>query len=58
MKRCHRRLHVFMWLLLGPIALTGLILGINARVTIPPQEPPVANELPASPLPTKEVAPK
>lgn len=58
MKRCHRKLHVLMWALLGPIAMVGLILGINARVTFPTQAPPVTEDLPQTMPPAKEVIPK
>ncbi|MFT4513823.1 MAG: hypothetical protein ACI89X_001682 [Planctomycetota bacterium] len=58
MKRCHRKVHVLMWALLGPIAIVGLIVAINARVVIPTQEPPFKQDVPQTMPPAKEVAPK
>ena len=58
MKRCHRKAHVLLWALLGPAAIVGLIVAVNARVTIPSQEPPVKQDVPQTMPPAKEVAPK
>ncbi|MFT6082888.1 MAG: hypothetical protein ACI8UD_002730 [Planctomycetota bacterium] len=58
MKRLHRKAHVLMWALLGPIAMVGLIVAVNARVVIPTQAPPVQQDVPQTMPPAKEVAPK
>ena len=44
--------------LLGPIAIIGLIVAVNARVVIPTQEPPIKQDVPKTMPPAKEVAPK
>jgi hypothetical protein len=58
MKRSHRKAHVLMWMVFGPIALAGLLVAVNARVAMPTQAPPVTEQLPQTMPPAKEVAPK
>ena len=58
MRRGHRRAHFLIWLILGPIALIGLIIGISSRQPFPPQTPPVVDQAPQSLPPSTEVKDK
>jgi hypothetical protein len=55
MKRGHRKAHLFVWLLLAPIALIGLAIGIASRSEMPAQDPPVVQDLPQANPPATEV---
>ena len=55
MKRSHRKAHLFVWLLLAPIACIGLVIGIASRSEISTQDPPVVEDLPQSNPPATEV---
>ena len=55
MRRSHRKAHLLLWLILGPVALIGLVVGIASRSEIPKQEAPVVEDLPESNPPAKEV---
>ena len=58
MRRGHRRAHFLVWMILGPIALIGLVVGIASRSEIPTQEAPVVEDLPQSNPPATEVSDK
>jgi hypothetical protein len=58
MRRGHRKTHLLVWAILGPLALLGLFLGIAARSDMPTQAPPVVDELPQSNPPATEVTDK
>lgn len=42
MTRCQRKMHVLLWVVLGPIAVAGLVLAVVWR----PVEPVQAGDLP------------
>jgi len=59
-KRAHRRTHLFLWLVIGPLALVGLVAGVAARSSKPSQDPGTAVDtinavLPPAEPPTEEV---
>ncbi len=58
MRRGHRKAHLLLWLILGPVALIGLVVGIASRSEIPTQEAPVVEDLPQSNPPATEVTDK
>jgi hypothetical protein len=50
MKRRHRSVHWFMWVLLAPVLAYGVYAGIQARQAMPQQDPIIdARELDATP---------
>ena len=55
MSRVHRKAQLLLWLILGPAALIGLVLGIASRSEVPTQAAPVVQDLPPSNPPATEV---
>lgn len=51
MTRTQRKMHLVLWLVLGPAALTGLVLAVLARPPIPvqPGQAPGTEPTPSSP---------
>jgi hypothetical protein len=58
MRRPHRKAHRIMWLVLGPLAVIGLILGVTSRDPIPTQESPLSVEAPGTDPPSREAEEK
>lgn len=55
MRRKHRKVHRIMWLILGPLAILGLVVGVMNRAPIPPQDSPLNVRLPDAAPPSREV---
>jgi hypothetical protein len=45
MTRNHRRLHVWAWLLLGPLLIAGFLAGLFARPTSVNEQPPTTTSV-------------
>lgn len=58
MKRTHRKMHRMMWLVLGPLAVLGFIVGVMNRDPIPPQDSPLKTDVSTTDLPSREAGEK
>ena len=54
MRRTHRKAHRILWLVLGPLAALGLILGVANRAPVPPQDSPIQAIAPDTAPPSLE----
>ncbi len=58
MRRTHRKAHRILWLVLGPLAVLGLILGVANRAPVPTQDSPLKAEAPDTDPPSREAEEK
>ncbi len=58
MRRAHRKAHRILWLILGPLAVLGLILGVTNRDPVPSQDSPLNVEAPDTSPPSREAGEK